>query len=178
VTGAFWDDLNRDMKNRVFAAEYERASAEIAAADNRANRAPIARQNSGGFSGPSGSGDLSPALAKLSKCMPERGRGGLDEKVREILSGLPRVLGYHTWNSRKSPSGFPDWVFCGPAGVLYRELKRQSEKPKPKQQEWLDALTAAGCDAAVWRPSDYYSQRIALELAALAGLRVAGDGAR
>jgi len=139
------------------------------------DRAPIARARERRGDGATGFADLSPALVKLARAMPERGRGGLDEKVRGILADLPRVLGYHTWNSRKSPSGFPDWVFCGPNGVIYRELKRQSEKPTPAQQEWLDALSRAGEDAGVWRPSDYYSQRIALELAALAGLRVAGD---
>jgi hypothetical protein len=110
--------------------------------------------------------------------MPERGRGGLDEKVREVLADLPTVLAYHTFDSRRSASGFPDFVCVGPRGVLYRELKRQDKKPTPKQQEWLDALSAAGEDAGVWRPYDYLSHRVARELAALAGLRVAGGESR
>ena len=111
----------------------------------------------------------------ITLSMPERGRGGLDEKVREILADLPvPVLAYHTYDSRKSPAGFPDWVICGRAGVLYRELKREGEDPTPRQQEWLDGLTAAGQDADVWRPADQVSGRIAREIAAVAGLHITG----
>lgn len=113
-------------------------------------------------------------LGVLAATMPERGRGGLDEMVREILACVPRVRGYHTWISVRSSQGFPDWVFCGPGGVLYRELKRQGKNPSPAQQGWLDALIAAGADAAVWRPCDYFSGRIARELAVLAGIGTAG----
>ena len=56
---------------------------------------------------------------------------------------------------------------------MYRELKRQKENPTKAQREWIAALEAAGADVDVWRPADWYSQRIARELAALAGLRAA-----
>ena len=77
---------------------------------------------------------------------------------------------YHTYNSKKSPSGFPDLVIAGRT-VMYRELKRQKENPTKAQREWIAALEAAGADVGVWRPEDWYSGRINRELAALAGLR-------
>jgi VRR-NUC domain len=94
----------------------------------------------------------------------------LDEHIRRIVADLPSVKRYHTFDSRKSPSGFPDLVLVGPRGVLFRELKRQAKKPTPAQAEWLAALCRAGADAAVWRPSDLLSERIGRELAAIAGL--------
>ena len=53
---------------------------------------------------------------------------------------------------------------------MFRELKKQRGKVTADQQEWLDALTADGMDADVWRPSDLLSGRVARELAALAGM--------
>ena len=98
----------------------------------------------------------------------------LDRQVRGILRDLEvhghRVLRFHPWSSRKSAAGWPDWAMVGPGGFMVRELKRESEKPRADQQEWLDWLAAAGVDAGVWRPSDLYSGRVARELAAIAGL--------
>lgn len=88
------------------------------------------------------------------------------EQVRQVA----RVLGlleYHTYRSTKSPSGFPDCVFVGPRGVLYRELKRERENPTAAQQKWLNGLLTAGQDAAVWRPSDWLSGRCERELRAV-----------
>lgn len=82
------------------------------------------------------------------------------------------LLAYHTRMSKGSPHGWCDWVLAGPGGVLFRELKRQSESPTPAQQAWLDALASHGLDAGVWRPSDLLSGRLGQEMAALAGMRV------
>src|SRR5215469_3352029 len=91
----------------------------------------------------------------------------LDNQIRAIAKdlGLKR---YHTFDSRKSPSGFPDLVLAGPGGVLFRELKRQDKKPTAAQQEWLTVLTQAGQDAGVWRPSSLLSGQVAHELTAIA----------
>lgn len=94
----------------------------------------------------------------------------LENAIRGLFSDLPALKAYHTFDSRRSPSGFPDWVIAGPRGVLFRELKKQRGRVTPDQQEWLDALTAAGMDAGVWRPDSLLSGQIAHELAALAGL--------
>jgi hypothetical protein len=78
---------------------------------------------------------------------------------------------YHTYSSKKSPSGFPDLVIAG-RWVVYRELKRQAENPTKAQRDWIAALEAAGADVGVWRPSDWLSGKVQRELAALAGLKV------
>jgi hypothetical protein len=94
--------------------------------------------------------------------------------------GLCAQLGlkwFHVHDSRRSPSGWPDLVIARhhvhghPWGaVVFRELKAQAGKVTPAQEAWLEALTWAGLDAGVWRPSDLLSGRIARELAAVAGL--------
>lgn len=68
-----------------------------------------------------------------------------------VLTGW---LAYHTFDSRHSVKGFPDLVLVRER-VLYRELKTESGRLGPRQQEWLDRLTAAGQDVKVWRPSDW-----------------------
>lgn len=100
--------------------------------------------------------------AELEKCVRRL--------VRDLAKNGRKILAYHPWTSVNSAGGYPDWTFCGARGVMFRELKKQREKPRADQQEWLDGLRAAGQDADVWRPSDLLSTRIARELAALAGL--------
>lgn len=93
----------------------------------------------------------------------------LEQHVRSILADLPAVLGYHTHDSRRSHSGFPDWCFAGPRGVMFRELKTERGRLSAQQQRWIDTLDAADADVDVWRPTTLLSGRIARELAALAG---------
>lgn len=63
--------------------------------------------------------------------------------------------------------GFPDVTFCGPGGVLFRELKATKGAVRPEQKVWLSRLSEAGADAGVWRPEDLRSGRIEAELKAL-----------
>ncbi len=58
-------------------------------------------------------------------------------------------------------------TFCGPGGVLFRELKSAKGVLSPEQKVWLAALTAAGADAGVWKPADLASGRIEAELKAI-----------
>lgn len=93
----------------------------------------------------------------------------LEEDLMAAVKGIAQLKGwkyYHTYDSRKSDRGFPDVVLVhGKARkVLWRELKRDDNKPTPGQQEWLDELTAAGEDARVWKPADLVSGRILREL--------------
>ena len=128
-----------------------------------------------------GSRVTSGAARFLARHMPENGGSdSLDYKLRKMLADdFPRLLWQHNSDSRRAHRGWPDWVIGRraapgePGAVIFRELKRESEKPSAAQQDWLDALTAAGFDAGVWRPGDYFAGRIALELAALAGFRIA-----
>lgn len=62
---------------------------------------------------------------------------------------------YHTYRSRKSQTGFPDWVFVHPNhGVIFVELKSPTGKPTADQQAWHDELRQAGARAFIWRPAD------------------------
>lgn len=85
------------------------------------------------------------------------------------IERLARTLGwriYHTHDSRRSNPGFPDLVLvhARQRRVLWRELKTQKGRVRPEQRAWLDDLTAAGEDAAIWRPSDLIEGRVAQEL--------------
>jgi hypothetical protein len=63
---------------------------------------------------------------------------------------------YHTFDSRRSPSGFPDVIAVHqePGHVAYAvELKNNTGQITPTQAAWLEAL--AGCTgvvAEIWRP--------------------------
>src|SRR5205823_7610491 len=61
---------------------------------------------------------------------------------------------YHTHDSRRSTSGFPDLVLVRPPRLIFAELKSQSGKPSMAQVEWLDALSGCGFEVHLWRPSD------------------------
>ena len=97
-----------------------------------------------------------------AKAMPER---DLEAEVKTLAERLGLKY-YHTHRSDNSVEGFPDDVIISPhgRGTLFRELKRQGQKPSVEQQKWLDALVANGHDVAVWRPEDLFSGRILEEL--------------
>lgn len=104
-------------------------------------------------------------LDQLARRMTER---QLEDQVRALVKDLG-LKGFHVWqqHAQRAERGFPDWVIAGPGGHIFRELKREAEKPAPRQQEWLALLAFGGADAGVWKPSDLYSGRIARELTAL-----------
>lgn len=56
---------------------------------------------------------------------------------------------------KASVRGWPDLVIMGPDGVLFAELKRQSEDLSPDQRRIGACLTRAGLAWTVWRPRDY-----------------------
>jgi hypothetical protein len=124
---------------------------------------PDVRQAPVGGEARAGLAGTSPAAAAMSE-------NELDEHIRRIIADLPGVLRYHTFDSRKSPSGFPDLVITGPGGVLFRELKTQRGQVTVAQETWLRALVLAGADACCWRPDDLLTGRIARRLAAVSGL--------
>lgn len=64
-------------------------------------------------------------------------------------------LSYHTHDSRRSAKGFPDLVMVRPPQLLFAELKTNTGKLTPEQQDWLDHLNASGAVACVWRPKDW-----------------------
>lgn len=84
------------------------------------------------------------------------------------------LLAYHTHDSRRSQPGYPDLTIVGPCGVVFAELKTETGRVSPAQQQWLDALAAAGLDAYVWRPSHLHDGVIQERLEALAGRTTKG----
>lgn len=83
--------------------------------------------------------------------------------VTELARSLQWLV-YHTHDSRRSQAGFPDLVMVRGDRVVYRELKSTAGRVTEEQQAWLDALSAAGGDAGVWRPVDLEQGRVAEDL--------------
>ena len=63
---------------------------------------------------------------------------------------------YHTWDSRRSPAGFPDLVMlCGPA-LVFAELKVAKNTTTPAQEEWLEGLAKVPhVRVRRWRPEHW-----------------------
>lgn len=102
-------------------------------------------------------------------------------QVVELLQLLGFELLYHTYDSRRSPAGFPDLVAIrfrpqtGRWTLLFVELKSERGVVRPSQVDWLAALEAialivnrrvSGVELVVdvWRPRDW--ERIVERLAA------------
>jgi hypothetical protein len=60
---------------------------------------------------------------------------------------------FHAFNSRRSPSGYPDLTLVRDR-VVWVELKSETGKPSAAQRAWLETLEAAGGEVYIWRPSD------------------------
>ena len=74
-----------------------------------------------------------------------------DRRIRNVVSGWPDLVLVHREQAR----------------ILFRELKRQREKPREDQEEWLELLRiACHADEAadVWRPLDLLEGRIERDL--------------
>ena len=83
----------------------------------------------------------------------------LQEHVRQAaLYG--HWLYFHTFDSRRSPEGFPDVVALRDDQLVVAELKSAGKHPTAKQAQWLDAfrileaLFPDNVHVFVWRPSD------------------------
>jgi len=69
---------------------------------------------------------------------------------------VAKMLGwlcYHTYDSRRSASGFPDLVLVRER-VLFRELKVGKNKLSQSQELWRDSIMDTGGDWAEWRETD------------------------
>jgi hypothetical protein len=77
-----------------------------------------------------------------------------------VLFGRYRWLHYHTHNSRRSPSGYPDCAAvqleAADPRYLLAELKTnaRTSRPSAAQITWLDRCAAAGIETYLWRPTD------------------------
>lgn len=74
-------------------------------------------------------------------------------QVLDLLAATDWAKRYHTYRSKKSPSGFPDEVWARER-VIFAELKREGGKPSEAQRDWLRALLAASAEVYLLRPSD------------------------
>lgn len=93
-----------------------------------------------------------------------------EQEFQDAVVALCKMMGlavYHTHDSRRSEPGFPDLVVVGRNGTIYRELKTDTGRTSVDQTYWLAALTAAGEDARVWRPTLDWPVLITAELRAL-----------
>jgi len=72
---------------------------------------------------------------------------------------LARLAGwrtYHTFDSRRSESGFPDLCMTRGGRLLAVELKAMKGKVSLAQREWLAALASCpGVEVHIWRPGDW-----------------------
>jgi hypothetical protein len=62
--------------------------------------------------------------------MPEK---ALQELTRQA-AGLEGWLYFHVWNSRNSPSGYPDVTAVRGSRLVCAELKRRGQEPTAAQQ--------------------------------------------
>lgn len=69
------------------------------------------------------------------------------------LASWRRWWPYHTFDSRRSQGGFPDLVLVRER-VVFAEVKRPGEKPRPDQRDVLDKLARAGAEVYVWTLDD------------------------
>jgi hypothetical protein len=100
--------------------------------------------------------------AELEQYMRRGQPARISEKAWQLaVTRLLRQYGYdhiyHTFDSRRSPSGFPDLIAVSETPgkkLLALELKADDGIVRLAQQAWLAAL--AGCSgvvAEVWRPA-------------------------
>ena len=74
-------------------------------------------------------------------------------QVVELAHTLQWRKAYHTFDSRRSSSGWPDLVLVRDR-VVYAELKSETGRLSDAQQDWIRALLHTGAEVYVWRPSD------------------------
>ncbi len=93
--------------------------------------------------------------------------GEMSEKdwQAQVLS-LAKLLGYlcyHTHDSRRSESGYPDLTLCSPNAVIFAELKSEDGVLSGSQVGWIERLQASGQLVFVWRPSQFSEVQKTLE---------------
>jgi hypothetical protein len=72
-------------------------------------------------------------------------------QVKELATTCGWKRAYHTFDSRRSASGFPDLVLVRDR-VVFLELKREAGKVSPAQRDWGHALLTAGAEFYLARP--------------------------
>lgn len=96
-----------------------------------------------------------PQAVRVRSLTPKRQEDLFQSHVR----GLAQLYGwgpdYHTYDSRRSPPGFPDLVLVRPPRVIFAELKVGRGVLTPYQRVWRDALLRCpGVEYFCWYPRD------------------------
>ena len=84
-------------------------------------------------------------------------------QVVDLAAQLGWRRAYHTHDSRRSSSGFPDLVLVRDR-VVFIECKREKTRATEAQRDWLGALVDAGAEVYIVRPRNL--QAVANVLAA------------
>lgn len=63
---------------------------------------------------------------------------------------------------RTTTPGFPDLTLVRGQRLVFAELKRETGKPSEAQDGWLNALSDAGAEVYVWRPSQLHAVKAVL----------------
>jgi hypothetical protein len=88
----------------------------------------------------------------------ERSLDMTEKQLMAAVVEMAEMLGwlvYHTHDSRRSESGFPDLVCVRRERVVFIELKTEKGQLSEEQEQWLSALGLAGAAVHFWRPSDW-----------------------
>ncbi len=95
------------------------------------------------------------------------------KQVRQLAETLGYRRAYHTFDSRRSDTGFPDLVLVSAQRkrVVYLELKREKGKVSERQAEWIRDLDAAGAEVYIVRPR--HIQALAVVLGGHSGYDIA-----
>jgi hypothetical protein len=96
--------------------------------------------------------------AQAFRLYPIERESSFQTRVLKLARLLGWQLQYHTHDSFRSASGFPDLVLVKPPRCLFAELKADDAPRRlPLEQEaWHDALSRCpGIEAYVWRPRDW-----------------------
>ena len=76
-------------------------------------------------------------------------------QVREVAR-LYGWMCYHTYDSRRSEPGFPDLVLVREGRLIFAELKTDTGKLTPAQDQWYGALRDVyGIGVYIWQPRDW-----------------------
>lgn len=81
-----------------------------------------------------------------------------EKEFQSAVIALSHRLGYryyHTHDSRRSPSGFPDLVLVRAHRCIFVELKSVDGIVSASQANWMDDLRAAGQEVYLCRPADF-----------------------
>lgn len=85
----------------------------------------------------------------------ETPEGVLLAEIRKLAHPLG-WQSYHTHDSRRSESGFPDLILTDGTSLLMYELKTNTGKPTEAQQMWLNLLEHTGkVECGIWRPRQW-----------------------